>query len=106
MTNREATRALPCSALAAAPIQRASLMRGLVPCSSAFSRWLQHTSLELPAHERHRRPAKRQMPGGLAERAVIAALHQSDPAGWVVADRGDLLLSPGYGRNPTTHPKL
>src|SRR5580704_12064702 len=66
-------------------------------------RWLQHTSLELPAHERHRRPAKRQMPGGLAERAVIAALHQSDPTGWVVADRGDLLLSPGCGRDPRSH---
>jgi ABC-type amino acid transport substrate-binding protein len=28
---------------------------------------------------------------GLAERAVIAALHQGHPARWVVADRGDLL---------------
>jgi len=43
------------------------------------------------------------MPGGLAERAVIAALHQGEPAGWVVADRGDLLVSPGRCRNPRLH---
>jgi hypothetical protein len=43
------------------------------------------------------------MPGSLAKRTVIAALHQSDPAGRVVADRGDLLLSPGGGRNPRSH---
>jgi hypothetical protein len=41
--------------------------------------------------------------GGLAERAVIAALHQGHPARWVVADRGDLLLSPGGGRNLRSH---
>jgi len=40
---------------------------------------------------------------GLAERAVVAALHQFHPACWVVADRGDLLLSPGGGRNPRSH---
>ncbi len=43
------------------------------------------------------------MPGGLAERAVIAALHQGDPPGWVVANRGDLLLSPGRGGTPRCH---
>src|SRR5580698_2557206 len=68
--------------------------------------WLQHTSPQLPAHERHRRPPKRQMPGCHTERAVITALHQGDPAGWVVAHRGDLLLSPGCGRNPGSHAKM
>jgi hypothetical protein len=43
------------------------------------------------------------MAGGLAERAVIAALHQGEPAGWVVADRRDPLVSPGCCRNPRTH---
>ena len=43
------------------------------------------------------------MPGGLAERAVIAALHQGEPARRVVADRGDPLLSPRRGRNPRVH---
>src|SRR6202000_2958905 len=66
-------------------------------------RWLQHTPPQLPAHERHRRPAKRKMPGCLAKRTVVAALHQSDPTGWVVADRGHLLLGPGCGRNPGSH---
>jgi hypothetical protein len=46
------------------------------------------------------------MPGGLAERAVIASIHQSDPAGRVVADRGDLLLSPSCGRNPRSHANM
>jgi len=46
------------------------------------------------------------MPGRLAERAVVAALHQGDPAGWVVADRGDLLLSPGCSRNPGSHANM
>lgn len=43
------------------------------------------------------------MPWGLAVRAVVAALHQRDPACRIVADRGDLLLSPGGGRAPSTH---
>jgi len=43
------------------------------------------------------------MPRGPAERAVIAALHQGKPASRVVADRGDLLLSPGRGRSPRFH---
>jgi hypothetical protein len=60
-------------------------------------------SLELPLHERHCRPAVRQMPGGLAKRSVVAALHQGEPACRVVADRGDLLLSPGCGRDPRFH---
>jgi hypothetical protein len=46
------------------------------------------------------------MPRCLAERAVIAALHQRDPPGWVVADRGDLLLSPGCGRNARSHANM
>ena len=69
-------------------------------------RWLQHTSPELPAHERHRRPARRKMPGRPAERTVIAALHHSDPVGWIVADRGDLLLSPGCSRNRRSHANM
>ena len=43
------------------------------------------------------------MPGGLAERAVVAALHEGEPTGWVVTDRGDLLFSPGRSRNPRFH---
>jgi hypothetical protein len=43
------------------------------------------------------------MPGGLAERAVITALHQGEPAGRVVADGGDLLIGPGRSRNPRLH---
>jgi hypothetical protein len=46
------------------------------------------------------------MPRSLAKRAVIAALHQSDPTGRVVADRGDLLLSPGCGRNSRYHANM
>ena len=46
------------------------------------------------------------MPGDLAERAVMAALHQGDPPGWIVANRGDLLLSPGRGGNPRCHAKM
>jgi len=65
--------------------------------------WLQQTSPELPSHERHRRPAERQMPRGLAVRAVAAALHQGDPACRIVADRGDLPLSLGSGRTPRPH---
>ena len=43
--------------------------------------------------------AARRMAGGgrPTERPVVAALHQADPAGWVMADRGDLLLGPGGG---------
>jgi hypothetical protein len=46
------------------------------------------------------------MPGSLAKRTVIAAPHQSEPTGRVVADRGDLLLSPGCGRNPRSHANM
>ena len=43
------------------------------------------------------------MPGGPAKGSVVAALHQGEPAYRVIADRGDLLLSPGCGRNPRFH---
>ena len=43
------------------------------------------------------------MPGGLAEWSVVATLHQGEPARRVVADCGDLLLSPRCGRNPGFH---
>jgi hypothetical protein len=45
------------------------------------------------------------MPGGLPERAVMAAVHQSGPPDWIVANRGDLLLSPGRDGNPRCHGK-
>src|SRR4029077_18774016 len=66
-------------------------------------RWLQHAPLELPVHEGCRCPAVRQMPGGLPERAVIAALHEGEPTGWGGTDRGDLLFSPGRSRNARFH---
>jgi len=43
------------------------------------------------------------MPGGLAERSVVAALHQREPPGWVIADRRDLLVSPGHGPGRRFH---
>src|SRR5262249_43027171 len=58
---------------------------------------------KLPAHERQCCPTVRQMSGGLAERAVIAAVHQSEPTSRVVADRGDLLLRPLSSRNTRLH---
>ena len=55
--------------------------------------------------ERTRAPAGETADAGcLAERAVVAALHQGNPSGWVVADRDDLLLSPCYGRTPDLTP--
>src|SRR5215470_1823515 len=43
------------------------------------------------------------MPWGLAEGAVITALHQREPASRVVADGADLLLSPGRSCDPRLH---
>jgi hypothetical protein len=64
---------------------------------------VQQTSAELPSHERHRGPAEGEMTRGFAERAVVAALHQGDPARRVVADRGGLLIRPRGGRGPGGH---
>ncbi len=102
---RARTRKAPAERHCFAAVPNDALVDGTPPRTprTVGERRLQHTSPELPAHERQRRSAIGKMSGRSAERAVIAPLHQAQSTRGVVANGPDDLLRPRCGAGADAH---